>query len=167
MVMNVKTITIKVEEYSPVDQLPQADVQLLEKAKDALKGSYAPYSEFHVGAAALLENGKFVLGSNQENAAYPSGLCAERVALFHAQSKYPGVAVLSIAITAQCDHFVTTEPITPCGSCRQVIAEVEKRQQQKIRVVMKGEQGITQAVEGVDQLLPLLFHEEKLKKTQN
>jgi len=72
-------------------------VQLLEKAKDALKGSYAPYSEFHVGAAALLENGKFVLGSNQENAAYPSGLCAERVALFHAQSNYPGVAVLSIA----------------------------------------------------------------------
>ncbi len=163
--MKVKTITIKVEEYNEHDQLPETDLLLLKKASEAIKGSYAPYSEFHVGAAALLENGEVVLGSNQENTAYPSGLCAERVALFHAQSTYPGVAVLSLAITAQCNHFVTNSPVTPCGSCRQVIAEVEKRQEQKIRIVMKGEEGMAQAVEGIDQLLPLLFHEEKLKKT--
>lgn len=165
--MEVKKITIEIEEYRTLKELPEADVVLLQKAKEALKGSYAPYSEFHVGAAALLENGEFVLGSNQENTAYPSGLCAERVALFHAQSAFPGVPVLALAITAQCDHFVTTDPITPCGSCRQVISEVEKRQQNRIRVVMKGEKGIIQAVEGIDQLLPLLFHEEKLKKSQH
>ncbi len=165
--MEVKKITIEIEEYKSLKELPKADVVLLEKAKEALKGSYAPYSEFHVGAAALLANGEFVLGSNQENTAYPSGLCAERVALFHAQSTFPGVPVLALAITAQCDHFVTRDPITPCGSCRQVISEVEKRQQNKIRVVMKGEEGIVQAVVGIDQLLPLLFHEEKLKKSQH
>lgn len=165
--MEVKTITIKVEEYGPQDYMSESDVKLLEKAQEAIKGSYAPYSEFHVGAAALLENGEYVLGGNQENAAYPSGLCAERVALFYAQSAFPGIAVVSLAITAHCEHFITTDPTTPCGSCRQVIAEVEKRQQKKIRILMKGEQGVTQVVEGIDQLLPLLFHEEKLKKSQH
>lgn len=165
--MHVKTITIKVEEYQMGEALDEKDAALLEKANEALSGSYAPYSEFHVGAAVLLENGQIVLGSNQENTAYPSGLCAERVALFHAQSTYPGVAVLSIAITGRSDHFVTTAPVTPCGACRQVMAEVEKRQHQQMRVILKGQEGITQVLEGIDQLLPLLFHEEKLKKSKS
>ncbi|MBU3927067.1 MAG: cytidine deaminase [Bacteroidetes bacterium] len=165
--MEVKLITLEIEEYGAGEDLPLSDKVLLNKAKEALEGSYAPYSEFHVGAAALLANGEIVMGSNQENAAYPSGMCAERVALFHAQSSFPGIPVVSVALTAQCDRFVTTHPVTPCGACRQVMAEVEKKQEQLIRIVMQGEEGITQAVNGIDQLLPLLFHEEKLKKSKS
>ena len=101
---------------------------MLQHAQEAIEGSYAPYSEFRVGAAVLLENGEVIKGSNQENAAYPSGLCAERVAIFHAKSKYPDLKVKSIAITAASDNFITKSPITPCGACRQVIAETESRQ---------------------------------------
>ncbi len=162
--MEIKNIAIHIEEYGSQEQLPESYSQLLAGAGEALNGSYAPYSEFHVGAAVMLDNGQVVLGSNQENAAYPSGLCAERVAIFHAQSNFPGVAVKMIAITASCDRFITNEPVTPCGACRQVIAEVERRQKRKISIVMRGQTGITYAVHGIDQLLPLLFHEEKLKK---
>ncbi|MFA5417245.1 MAG: cytidine deaminase [Bacteroidales bacterium] len=165
--MNVKSITIKIEEYTADEALSAEDSALLAKAEVALKGSYAPYSEFHVGAAVKLANGETVLGSNQENAAYPSGMCAERVALFHAQSTFPGVPVLAVAITARSDRFTTTYPVTPCGACRQVMAEVEKGQKEVIRVVMRGAEGITQAVVGIDQLLPMLFHEEKLKKVNH
>ncbi|MCF8347373.1 MAG: cytidine deaminase [Bacteroidales bacterium] len=162
--MEIKNITVRVEAYNESESLPEMYGYLLSEAEKALTGSYAPYSEFHVGAAVLLDNGEVVLGSNQENAAYPSGMCAERVALFHAQTVFPGVPVKMIAITATADHFVTTAPVTPCGACRQVMAEVEKRQTEKIAVVMRGQTGATFAVNGIDELLPLLFHEEKLKK---
>jgi cytidine deaminase len=162
--MNIRNIKIRIEEYENAGQLKEEDQVLLQKAAEALKGSYAPYSEFHVGAAVLLENGEVILGSNQENAAYPSGLCAERVAIFHAKSKYPDIKVKAIAITSAADHFVTKSPVTPCGACRQVIAETENRQQEKIRIVMKGQEGMVQAVEGIENLLPLMFQEEKLKK---
>jgi len=164
--MKIKKLNISYEEYGKDEKLLDADGNLVAEAVKALSGSYAPYSEFHVGAALLLANGKIVRGSNQENAAYPSGLCAERVALFHASSEYPEQTVVSLAITGKSDNFITTNPITPCGSCRQVIAETEKKQGSEIRIIMKGEKGVARIVEGIDSLLPMVFHEEKLRKSK-
>ena len=164
--MKQKKIIINYEEYEDGENLSTKDLQLVTEATNALSGSYAPYSDFHVGAALMFENGEIVRGSNQENAAYPSGMCAERVAIFHAQSENPDAVIISLAITGRSDHFNSDEPITPCGSCRQVIAETEKRQNKKIRVIMKGESGVTKIVSGIESLLPMMFHEEKLKKTK-
>ncbi len=162
--MKKKEFKIVVTEFSGAEELPEKDRQLLQEAAKSAEKSYAPYSEFHVGAAVLLENGEIILGSNQENAAYPAGLCAERVALFYANSKYPGVAVKALAISAHADHFIIDKPISPCGTCRQVIAETENRQQSKIRILMQGETGPVNVTEGIENLLPLTFYEEKLKK---
>jgi cytidine deaminase len=162
--MKIHKLEIQVKEYEDQEELNEQDQVLLRYAEEAVKGSYAPYSEFHVGAAVLLENGEIVLGSNQENSAYPSGLCAERTALFYAQSKYPGVAVKAIAITAKAEHFVVKKPITPCGACRQVMAETESRQQDKIKIIMAGERSPVLVTEGIDSLLPLVFQEDSLKK---
>ncbi len=164
--MKIRKFNIQIEEYEHLELLENQESNLLQRAQEAIKGSYAPYSEFRVGAAVLLENGEVILGSNQENAAYPSGLCAERVAIFHAKSKYPDIKVKSIAITAAADNFITKSPITPCGACRQVIAETESRQNGKIRILMKGQEGIVQAVNGIENLLPLMFKEEQLKKSK-
>ena len=164
--MKIREINIQIEEYNDASLLNESERALLKHAQDAIKGSYAPYSEFHVGAAVLLENGEIIKGSNQENAAYPSGLCAERVAIFHAQSKYPELKVKAIAITASSDNFITKSPITPCGACRQVIAETESRQHEKVRIVMKGQEGIIQVVNGIENLLPLMFKEDQLKKSK-
>ncbi len=162
--MKKREIKITINQFSGREELSPDDRKLLqEAAKSAIK-SYAPYSEFHVGAAVLLENGKIVCGSNQENAAYPAGLCAERVALFYANSEYPGVKVVALAISAHADHFVIDKPISPCGTCRQVIAETENRQHSKIRILMQGESGPVNMTEGIENLLPLTFYEEKLKK---
>ncbi|MBC8319401.1 MAG: cytidine deaminase [Bacteroidetes bacterium] len=162
--MEVKKISISYEEYEDGEPLASSDLKLIDEATTALKGSYAPYSDFHVGAALLMENGDIIRGSNQENAAYPSGLCAERVALFHANSERPGEIIVSLAITGKADHFKSNEPITPCGACRQVIAETEKRQNSKIRIIMKGEMGNTRIVDGIANLLPMMFQGEQLKK---
>ncbi len=162
--MKIEKISISYEEYGEGEKLPSSDSELIDEAVKALEGSYAPYSDFHVGAALLLEDGVVIRGSNQENAAYPSGLCAERVALFYANSEHPGKAVVSLAITVKSDHFTSSEPVTPCGSCRQVIAETENRQNSKIRVIMNGDSGRTRVVDGIENLLPMMFHEEKLKK---
>jgi cytidine deaminase len=164
--MKIRNINIQIEEYDSAESLKQPEAQLLEHAQEAIAGSYAPYSEFRVGAAVLLENGEVIKGSNQENAAYPSGLCAERVAIFHAKSKYPGLKVKSISITAASDNFITKSPVTPCGACRQVMAETENRQNEKIRIIMKGQEGIVQAVNGIENLLPFMFNEEQLKKSK-
>ena len=162
--MKINKFEVVVEQYNSSDELTAKEKNLLHEAKVAVKNSYAPYSEFHVGAAVLLENGEIIHGNNQENTAYPSGLCAERVALFYAKSKYPDVAVKAIAITAKADHFVIKEPIAPCGACRQVIAETEHRQANKIRVIMQGQNGPVVATEGIDNLLPMVFKEDGLKK---
>lgn len=164
--MKIREINIQIEEYNDASLLNESERALLKHAQDAIEGSYAPYSEFHVGAAILLENGEIIKGSNQENAAYPSGLCAERVAIFHAKSKYPELKVKAIAITASSDNFITKSPITPCGACRQVIAETESRQNEKVRIVMKGQEGIVQVVNGIENLLPLMFKEDQLKKSK-
>jgi len=162
---NIK-IDIRIEEYSNGEHLPELDEMLVSHARHALITSYAPYSQFHVGAAVLIDNGKIIKGSNQENAAYPSGLCAERVALFQAKSTYPDNVIKAIAITSEADNFETDSPVTPCGACRQVIAEMQGRQRSKIRIIMGGKRGGTFVTDGIENLLPLMFNEENLKKSK-
>lgn len=158
-------IDINIEEYSNGEKLPEIDEVMIGHAMQAIETSYAPYSQFHVGAAILLDDGKIIKGSNQENAAYPSGLCAERVAIFQAKSTYPDSTIQAIAIAAQADHFETESPVTPCGACRQVIAEMQSRQSSRIRIIMRGQKGGTLITDGIENLLPLMFKEEKLKKS--
>lgn len=148
--------------YDALQEL-SADIQdLMNKAIEIRKKAYAPYSQFRVGAALLLDNGKIVLGSNQENAAYPSGLCAERVAIFYAGSMYPEAKILKIAITAASDTNQTTAPIPPCGSCRQSIAEYEIRQDTPIEIFFMGEIGEVYKSASLKNLLPFMFDKKFL-----
>ena len=137
-------------------ELTDSDKRLIEAAKEATKRSYAPYSHFHVGAAAMLDDGTIVTGSNQENAAYPSGLCAERTTLFHAGSEYPDKAVTTLAIAASNSEGFTEQPVTPCGACRQVMLEAEQRYHRPIRMLMYGTACIYET-RGTKDLLPLSF----------
>ena len=139
------------------DELSATDRQLIDAAKSATQHSYAPYSHFHVGAAALLADGTVVTGTNQENAAYPSGLCAERTTLFYAGSTHPNTAVVALAIAAHTDGAFTATPIAPCGACRQVMLEVENRHQHPIRTLLYGTEGIYIIEGGTRELLPLTF----------
>lgn len=160
--MKKNTITTTFFEYSSIDELENIDQQLVETSKKATKNSYAPYSNFHVGAALLLANGEIITGTNQENAAYPSGLCAERVALFYANSKFPNQKVLTIAISASTKNGFTKMPVTPCGSCRQVILETENRYKNPIKIILYGEEKIL-IIEDASNLLPMSFTEDFLK----
>ena len=133
------TAIIKVYQY---DELNEADRALVTTAKEATARSYVPYSHFSVGAAALLGDGTVVSGTNQENAAYPSGLCAERTTLFYANSRYPDQPVITLAIAARTEKDFIDNPIPPCGACRQVILETEKRYKQPIRILLYGKECI-------------------------
>jgi cytidine deaminase len=157
-------LTISYEEYSSVEELNPSDKDLCEQAVKAMANSHSPYSEFRVGAAVRLESGKVVNGSNQENVAYPSGLCAERVALFTIGANYPGDKIISMAITAHTDNFKILEPITSCGSCLQVMAEYEKKQSQPIDVLFYCHNGPVIKTTGIKSLLPFAFAETRLKK---
>lgn len=159
-----KEIRISVEEYSSLAELTPSDKQLMELADEAIKDAYAAYSHYRVGAALRLSNGKIITGNNQENAAYPSGLCAERVAIFYAKSQYPDESVEAIAISARADHFCINDAVAPCGACRQVLAEYQNQQGKAMRVIMKGEKGPVLAVGSIKDLLPLMFHAEELKR---
>ena len=139
-----------------LNELNTADQELLQAAIEATNRSYAPYSKFSVGAAALLANGIVITGTNQENAAYPSGLCAERTTLFYANSQYPDQAVVTLAIAARTEADFITVPIPPCGACRQVILETEKRYNCPIRILLYGKECIYE-VKGIGDLLPLSF----------
>jgi cytidine deaminase len=161
--MEIKKWVLQVEEYASPAELTEEDRTLLEKAVIARASAYAPYSHFEVGAAVRLVNGRIFTGNNQENVAYPSGLCAERVALFQSQAECPDVPVEAIAITAAAEEFAMTEPVSPCGSCRQVMAEYENRHRNRIRVIMAGN-GYIRAVNGIENLLPFMFMLEGLKK---
>lgn len=145
------------------DELSEADRRLIDAAKLATEHSYAPYSHFHVGAAALLADGTVLTGTNQENAAYPSGLCAERTALFYASSAYPDKAVVALAIAAYTKGEFTSTPISPCGACRQVMLEVEQRHKQPIRILLYGTENIYIIEGGVGELLPLTFSASSLQ----
>jgi cytidine deaminase len=151
-------------EYDSDDELDDKQRQLLVEARKALSGSYAPYSNYHVGAALELENGQIVSGSNQENASYPSGLCAERVAFFTAGAQYPDQKIMRVAITAKTEKFPISQPIAPCGSCRQVMLETELKFDQNIEVILQGMEGVIWVVPSIKVLLPLHFSEDKLKK---
>jgi cytidine deaminase len=161
--MKKRTITSVFEEYDSADELNADDQALLVKAREAGKNAYAPYSAFYVGAALQLENGVIVTGNNQENVAYPSGLCAERVAIFHAGALYPDVAVRTIAVTCSSTRFAVNRPLSPCGACRQVMAEYEKRSGKDIRIILAGETGAVYAVSSMKELLPLSFEADELK----
>ncbi|MEN6619208.1 MAG: cytidine deaminase [Rikenellaceae bacterium] len=154
--MHQKSITITYEEYYSNEELNSSDKELLNRAIEATKGSYAPYSKFNVGAALRLDNGEIIAASNQENAAYPSGLCAERVAIFYAHAKYPKASIESLAVTATVSGNLCETPTYPCGACRQVMAESELRAGKPIRVIVGGEK-ITQIVEDINSLLPFVF----------
>ena len=142
-----------------MDELSAEDRQLVEQAIEATRRSYAPYSHFRVGAAVRLENGEIVIGCNQENVAYPSGLCAERTALFAAGAQYPDVPVRVLAVAARgTDGEMTEEPTGPCGSCRQVIIESETRAKHPIRILLYGRRCVY-IIDGIRQLMPLTFSE--------
>lgn len=150
-------ITTRFSVFDSVDELPNDIHNLMEEAVAIRKNAYAPYSRFRVGAALLLDNGKIVLGSNQENAAYPSGLCAERVAIYQAGAIYPENKIVQIAISAASDTNTTASPIPPCGSCRQAIAEYEFKQEYPIEIYFMGEIGAVYKSDSLKNLLPFMF----------
>jgi len=149
-------------EYDNIEELPESDRLLINRAKESVKNAYAPYSHFYVGAAVLLENGEIVLGNNQENASYPLGLCAERVAIFAAASNNPGIKITAIAVTAHSKDFNINKPVAPCGACRQAISEYEHLHKNAIRIIMMGESGKVLVSESIKHFLPLQFTADDL-----
>lgn len=162
--MENKEIVTRYREYNTYEELPSEYKILIDTAKKAAKNAYAPYSEFHVGAAVQLETGEVITGNNQENAAYPSGLCAERVAVFAAASQNPGIPFNIIAISGYSEKYEVDAPITPCGSCRQVIAEYEHLYGKPIIVILSGHSGKVVVFSSSESLLPFSFDGDKLKK---
>jgi cytidine deaminase len=149
--------------YDIDNELDSVALKLLQAARQAIQTAYAPYSNFQVGAAVLLDDGTIVKGSNQENAAYPSGLCAERTAIFAASATYPSQKVLMVAVSAQrkgVDSFVAANP---CGACRQVLSEYENRQSQPIKIVMEAGEGKIYICDAVNMLLPMKFSNQNLQ----
>lgn len=151
------TITSSFTVYESAAELPSEIRKLLDQAIAIRKKAYAPYSKFSVGAAILLDNGEVVLGSNQESAAYPSGLCAERVAIFHAGAVYPDSKIVKIVISATSQNNPTTSPTPPCGACRQSISEYEFKQDQPIEIYFSGETGPIYKSDSLKNLLPFTF----------
>ena len=154
--MTSKEIKITYQEYDSMDQLSPMDRELAEAAIQATEGSYAPYSKFNVGAAVRLDSGLIVKGSNQENAAYPSGICAERTAMFYASAAYPENAMTDIAITASQEGVMCANPVTPCGACRQVMAQFQIKGGRPMSILLIGGNKIWK-FEKVEDLLPLIF----------
>lgn len=143
-------------------ELTTEEQQLVDRALQASYHSFAPYSHFHVGAAVLLENGITVIGANQENAAFPSGLCAERTAVFAAQANHPELSIKTIAIAARNANGFLKDPISPCGACRQVILEIEDRYKQPVRILLYGTEGIY-CFRSIKDLLPFSFVDANMR----
>jgi cytidine deaminase len=160
--MTEHEIKIKFKEYDSVDELGNGDKALCLEAAKALKSSHSPYSNFRVGAAMRLQSGKILYASNQENVAYPSGLCAERVALFHWGANHAGDPIESMAITAETNEFELNKPVTSCGACLQVLAEYEKKQGSPIKMLLYCRKGPVWIATGVESFLPFLFFEDRL-----
>jgi len=161
--MKKQTISFELLAFESIDFLSSTEKELMLKAVEARKKAYAPYSNFQVGAAVLMANGEVVIGSNQENASYPSGLCAERVAVFQAGALYPNVAIKAIAISATSQNYSVKKPAAPCGNCRQSMSEYELKQQKPIAILMMGETGLVLKCNAVSDLLPLAFDNSFLK----
>jgi len=150
--------------YESVHELSDADRSIIQLALEASDKAYAPYSQFYVGCAIQLENGEVIIGNNQENVAYPSGICAERVAIFAASAQYPGVAATTMAITAHSIIMDPNTPISPCGACRQVIAEYETQFKKPIRILLLNPNGEVMEAQSIEVFLPFMFRAEGLKK---
>jgi cytidine deaminase len=162
--MNKKELKIEFLEYDSENELSSKEQELLVRARNIADSAYAPYSQFYVGAALLLKNGEIITGNNQENVAYPSGLCAERVAIYAAGAHFPEVPIEAIAVTCKSKTFDVNEPLSPCGACRQAIAEYEMRYKSNIKIILAGETGKIRVVKSISDLLPLMFKAEELKK---
>ena len=153
----LKEYSFKFQLYPNWESLQTVDISVVNKAFEAMEKAYAPYSKFKVGAALLLEDGQIIQGNNQENIAYPSGLCAERVALFHAGAQFPGIAVDLICIVAKGDLMPISQLLSPCGACRQVMLESENRQNKPIRIILVNQDNRTMCIDSVQNLLPFGF----------
>ena len=159
----MKTIDINIKiRFCRLEELSEEDRQLVEMAVGATNNAYAKYSNFRVGAAVRLENGLLMKGANQENAAFPVTLCAERTAIFAAQANYPEQPITAIAIAAKNENGLLSEPITPCGSCRQVMLEIEDRYKRPLRILLYGQNGVY-IVDTVKDLMPLSFVDASMK----
>lgn len=152
-----KEYSFKFQLFPNWQALQSEEISLVNKAFEAMDKAYAPYSKFKVGAALLLDNGQIIQGNNQENIAYPSGLCAERVALFHAGAQFPGIAVDLICIVAKGDLMPISQLLSPCGACRQVMLESENRQNKPIRIILVNQDNRTMCIDSVQNLLPFGF----------
>ncbi len=160
--MKLITVSTSIEVYDSIDELPAEVINLMNVAVEAREKAYAPYSKFHVGAAILLDNNEIIPGSNQENASYPSGLCAERTAIYFAGAKYPEAIIKRIAISATSQNHAVTAPIPPCGACRQAIAEYEVKQNKPIEIYFMGESGAVAKSNSLKDLLPFAFDKSNL-----
>jgi len=150
-------IKTRITIFDSIEELPTIVKGLMNKAIEAKQNAYAPYSKFKVGAAMLLEDGTIITGNNQENAAYPSGMCAERVAIWKVSSEFPNKKILKLAISASSSAQILKEPVAPCGACRQTLSEYEIKQKDKIEVYFMGEVGEIIKTESVLDLLPIAF----------
>ncbi|WP_281699067.1 cytidine deaminase [Hallella colorans] len=159
--MRQVNITINID-FCSMEELTRDERELIQMAIEATKNSYAKYSKFYVGAAVRLEDGQVFIGANQENAAFPSGLCAERTAIFSAQANSPGQAITALAVAARNNFGPLDNPVTPCGGCRQVMLEMEDRYQRDVKVLLYGKKGIYR-VKSVKDLLPLSFVDANMK----
>ena len=155
-IMTLKEINIRYKEYGRMEELPEDDRILAQEAVKATGSSYSPYSGFHVGAALRLSNGEIVRGSNQENIAYPSGLCAERTAMFYASATYPDSDITAIAIAASQNGEICRKPATPCGACRQVMAEYQTRAGKDMKIILAGTEQVM-VFDKVEDILPFIF----------
>ena len=153
-----KNLTISYKEFDNWKELSADDIELVEKAFDVSKDAYAPYNKFYVGASLRMEDKSIILGSNQENIAYPSGLCAERVALFYAGAIYPNLKVKKICVVAKGDLIPKENWVSPCGSCRQVMAESQNRQKEPIEIILVSQNNRVLVFHSVTDLLPFVFN---------
>ena len=160
--MKKKSIVSEIYIFENLSELSQEEQELLHKASKAREDAYAPYSNFKVGAAVLLDNDEIVIGSNQENASFPSGLCAERVAVFYAGASFPGVPIKTVAIVAAAVDSSSAKPAAPCGNCRQAIYEYESKQEKPISILMMGSDGRVFKCKSMASLLPIAFNNDFL-----
>ena len=161
--MKEKKIAFDYEVYEDFSELAEEDAWLLNEARAVTEQAYAPYSKFHVGAVAMMANGEVVAGTNQENASYPVGICAERVLLGTMATLHPNIPVKSIAISFNSEEVKSDHPISPCGMCRQALLEYETRMKGPIRLILGGMEGKIYIIQKASQLLPLSFGGEDLK----
>lgn len=155
-------ISCNIDVFEAMDELPNDVQSLMTKAHDARSKAYAPYSKFLVGAALELSNGEIITGNNQENAAYPSGLCAERTAIFYAHAQFPEEAILRMAIAAGSEYKEAETPIPPCGACRQALVEYEQVQKKQIELYFMGTKGQVAYSNSVENILPWIFDKKAL-----